>query len=81
MKHAGSCIMVWEYISGLDVGPVRKINGMMDISISGYLEVYNVAVAEENMPLRWKFKQDNDQKHTAIIVTQFFKDHKFEVLK
>jgi len=40
-----------------------------------------VPYAEENMPLRWVFQQDNDPKHTSRLLSTFFEDQKVDVLK
>jgi len=45
------------------------------------LETVMVPYAEENMPLRWVFQQDNDQKHTSRLLSKFFEDQKVDVLK
>jgi len=45
------------------------------------LETVMVPYAEENMPLRWVFQQDNDPKHTSRLLSKFFEDQKVDVLK
>jgi hypothetical protein len=40
-----------------------------------------VPFAEDNMPLRWPFQQDNDPKHTSNIVKEWFSAERVNVMK
>lgn len=35
--------------------------------------------AEGNLPIVWKFQHDNDPKHTAKIITEFFVQKQIDV--
>lgn len=82
IKHGGGNVQVWGCFSGSEMGPIIKINGIMDRY--KYLEILTntmLPYAEDNMPLRWCFQHDNDPKHTAKIVKKFFEDEGVTVMK
>ena len=65
VKHGGPKINIWACFSYYDVGPIYKINGIIDQNI--YLKILQntmLPYAEEDMPLKWVYMQDNDPKHT-----------------
>lgn len=81
IKHGDGCIMVWGYFSWYGVGPIHRIRGTM--TQFGYRNIMTdimLPYAEENMPLRWVYQQDNDPKHTAKLVKAWFTANKVVVM-
>ena len=82
VKHGGGNIMVWGSFSGQGIGPIQKIDGIMDRFVyKNILENTMLPYAEEEMPLKWIFQQDNDPKHTSKVVKEWFGLKKIEVMK
>lgn len=81
LKHGGGNVMVWGCFSGQGLGPIHKIDGIMDRFIyKNILENIMLPYAEWNMPLKWIFQQDNDPKHTSKVVKKWFKTQKIDML-
>ena len=59
--------MLWGCFSRNGVGPLVKIVGNVDATyyICNIWAAVMLPYAEEEMPLRWVFQQDNDPKHTS----------------
>jgi len=72
VKHEGGSVMVWWCFSGTVVGPFHRIHGIMDRFV--YKDIFEGA--EEEMPLRWIFQQDNDPKHFYKVVKLWFAEKK-----
>lgn len=69
VKHGGGGIMVWGCFGGFGMGPLVKIDGIMDRYVyQDILANQMLPWAEENMSLRWVFQHDNDPKHTAKLI-------------
>ena len=82
VKHGGGNVIVWGSFSWCGVGPLHRIQGTMDQHMyKEILENVMLPYAEENLPLVWKFQQDNDPKHTAKIVKMWFNAKKINVLE
>ena len=82
VKHGGGNVMVWGCFSWYGVGPIHLIDNKMDRYVyKNLLETVMLPYAEENMPLLWKFQQDNDPKHSSKLVSGWFRDHKINVLE
>jgi hypothetical protein len=63
--------MVWGCFSGHGVGPIHKIDDIMDRFVSAdILENVMLPHARRNMPKNWIFQQDNDPKRTSGHVRQ-----------
>lgn len=81
VKHGGSSIMVWGSFSYHGVGPIYRINGVMDQHV--YVDILQgtmLPYAEEEMPIRWVFQQDNDPKHTSKKAKEWFRVNNISVL-
>lgn len=82
VKHGGGNIMVWGSFSYNGVGPLHRIQGIM--KATDYVEILQECMlqyAEDNMPLRWIFQQDNDPKHTAKCTKEWFRVNNIDVME
>jgi hypothetical protein len=81
VKHGGGSIMVWGAFSGNGMGPIHRINGIMDRFV--YKEILSsqmLPYARQKMPKKWIFQQDNDPKHTSRVVKEWFQLRKVKVM-
>lgn len=81
VKHGGSKIIIWACFSYYGVGPIHLINQIMDQAV--YVEILDKVMlpyAENEMPLKWVFQQDNDPKHTSRKAKEWFRIKKIELL-
>lgn len=81
VKHGGGSINVWGCFSWNGVGPIHRIDGIL--TKEKYVDILRDVMlpwAEENLPVIWKFQQDNDPKHTAKYTKKFFEDNSINVL-
>lgn len=82
VKHGGAKINVWGCFSYYGTGPIFWIKETMNAQIYvNILETVMLPFAEENMPLKWVFQQDNDPKHTSKLAKKWFSEQKIEVLE
>ena len=82
VKHGGCSVIVWGSFSWCGVGPLHRIQGTMDQHMNKeILKNVMLPYAEENLPLVWKFQQDNDPKHTAKSVKVWFNANKIDILE
>ena len=82
VKHGGASIMVWGCFSYFGVGPIYRIPGIMDqFGYIRILEEVMLPYADEEMPLKWVFQQDNDPKHTSKRAKAWFQTEKIEVME
>lgn len=82
MKHGGGNIMVWGCFSRDGVGPLHRIDGIMDKEM--YRDILtNVMLphAKDKMCRGWVFQQDNDPKHTSGLVKDWFKSKKVRLVE
>ena len=81
VKHGGGNIMVWGCFSWNGVGPIfQTTNKMNAVEYKNILENVLLPYAEEDMPLRWVFQQDNDPKHTSKLVKKCIEDQKINLM-
>lgn len=82
VKHGGGNVLVWGCFSRDGVGPLHRINGIMDqVMYKNICKNIMIPHAKDKMPRGWIYQQDNDPKHTAKSVQEFFKKNKIRVLK
>lgn len=81
VKHGGGNIMVWGRFSWYGVGPIYRIEKKMDQHLyTKILEEVMLPYAEYEMPLRWKFMQDNDPKHTSRKAKSWIEEKMIDVV-
>jgi len=81
VKHGGGNIMLWGCFSSSGVGPIFWIKERMFAEdYRRILESTMLPYADEEMPLKWEFMQDNDPKHKAKILQKWFQDQKISVM-
>ena len=74
--------MVWGCFSYYGFGPIYRIPGIMDqFEYIKILEEIMLPYAEEEMPLKWVFQQDNYPKHTSKQATSWFQTKRIEVME
>lgn len=82
VKYGGGSIMVWGAFSYTGVAPLHRIEGIMNAGMyKDILSDVMLPYAEWEMPIRWIFQQDNDPKHTAKIVKNWFSQNGVEVME
>lgn len=82
VKHGGGSVIVWGCFSGFGMGPLHNIIGIMDrFMYRDILQNVMLPHVEDTLPLRFKFQQDNDPKHSSKLVKKFFTDEQIPVLK
>ena len=82
IKHGGASIMIWGCFSYYGVGPIYHIPGIMDqFEYIRILEEVMLPYAEEEMPLRWTFQQDNDPKHTSKRAKAWFQMNRIQLME
>uniref|UniRef100_A0A8R1HRX9 Transposable element Tcb1 transposase n=2 Tax=Caenorhabditis japonica TaxID=281687 RepID=A0A8R1HRX9_CAEJA len=81
VKHGGGSCMVWGCFSGGSMGPLRRIQGIMDrFQYEDILENTMRPWALRNVGRAYVFQQDNDPKHTSLHVRNWFHCRRVDVL-
>lgn len=81
VKHGGGNIMVWGCFSRDSIGPLHRIEGIMDgPKYVDIIKKHMLPHAKSKMPRGWIFQQDNDPKHTSNVAKNFFTSKKIRVL-
>uniref|UniRef100_A0A8R1DRG2 Uncharacterized protein n=1 Tax=Caenorhabditis japonica TaxID=281687 RepID=A0A8R1DRG2_CAEJA len=80
-KHGGGNCMVWGCFSETAMGPLRRVNGIMDrYQYEDILENTMRPWALRNIGRAFVFQQDNDPKHTSLHVRSRFQRRRVDVL-
>lgn len=82
VKHGGGNVMIWGCFSRDLVGPIHRIEGIMDQNVYADI-ITNIMLvhAKDKMPRGWIFQQDNDPKHTAKSVKALMNKKKIRLLE
>lgn len=81
IKHGSCSVMVWGCFSWFGVGPIYWIKDIMTAGVYVHLlENVMLPFAEEEMPLKWVFQQDNDPKHTSRRAKAWFAENNIDVM-
>ena len=81
VKRGGGSINVWGGFSMHGMGPIHKINGIMDQTIyKNIMKNVLLPYSKEYLSLNWIFMQNNDPKHKAKSVMKFFENEKLNLL-
>ena len=81
VKHGGESVMVWGCFSAYGMGPLHRIEGIMDkYMYKDILKNIMEPYAYEYLPIKYTFQHDNDPKHASKIVKQWFVEVKINVM-
>ncbi|XP_053999879.1 transposable element Tcb2 transposase [Hylaeus anthracinus] len=81
LKHGGGNVVVWACFSRSGPGPICRINGIVDrFQYMDILKNIMLPFARNNMSDDFIFQNDNNPKHTAQVVKQFFQEENITVL-
>lgn len=82
VKHGGGSVMVWGCFSRDKIGPIHRVEGIMDQHIyKANVKDQMLPHAKDKMQRGWIYQQDNDPKHTSHLVKDFFRSKKIRVLE
>uniref|UniRef100_A0A914UYA6 Tc1-like transposase DDE domain-containing protein n=1 Tax=Plectus sambesii TaxID=2011161 RepID=A0A914UYA6_9BILA len=82
VKHRGRNIMVWGCFSLTGIGPLHRINGIMNqVQYREILQEVMLPHARRNMLRGWVLQQDNDPKHTVKSVKRWVTEKKLRLME
>ena len=82
VKHGGGSVMVWSCFSRDGVGPIYRVQGIMDQNMyKGIIKDIMLPHAKDKMLCSWTFQHDNDPKHTSKLVTEFLAQKKVRIFE
>uniref|UniRef100_A0AC34RLD5 Transposase n=1 Tax=Panagrolaimus sp. JU765 TaxID=591449 RepID=A0AC34RLD5_9BILA len=82
IKHGGGNVLVWGCFSSSGVGPIRRIEGIMDsIMYRDIMENTMLPFARQTKIRGWVYMQDNDPKHRSRLVQQWFLNRKVRLME
>jgi transposase len=82
VKHGGGSVMVYGAFSAYGVGPLLKIDGIMDgLMFKDILEKHAVPYGKNKLPRGWVMQMDNDPKHRSKVVSKWVQDNRIRVLE
>ena len=82
VKHGGGNVMVWGCFSGRGMGPLHRIDGIMDKNkYLDILETVMLPYTRGHLGRGFIFQQDNDPKHTSGVVQQWLTRKRVQVLE
>ncbi|ORD95369.1 TCB2 [Hepatospora eriocheir] len=82
VKHGGGCLMFWGCISSQGVGRLVEVESTMTAASYKQILSQNLLASARKMGLdEFIFMQDNDPKHTARLVNDWFDENDIDVLE
>ncbi|GBM93738.1 Transposable element Tcb2 transposase [Araneus ventricosus] len=73
MKHRGGNVVVWGCVSRIGMGPLRRIQGIMDkFQYKDILETTMRPYSHNYLGRGFIFQQDNDPKHRSKHIQNWF---------
>lgn len=73
VEHGGGSVMLWGCFSSRGMGPIHRVNGIMDRNV--YLNILETVLypfARSTFGRSFIVQQDNDPKHCSRLVKQWF---------
>ncbi|CAM4838584.1 unnamed protein product [Rotaria magnacalcarata] len=82
VKYSGGSVMVWGCMSGSSVGNLVLIEGIMHKEQYEKILNENIKKSAKKLKLQsFLFQKDNDPKHTAESISQWFVNNRVDSLK
>ena len=82
VKHGSDSVMVWSCFGRDRVGPIYRVQGIMDQNMSkGIIKDIMLPHAKDKMLCGWTFQHDSDPKYTSKLVTEFLAQKKVRILE